>query len=170
MQSSLNLARLRELLSYDPESGEITWVRAKGTRPAGHKAGTPNNGYLRVQVNRRIYPAHQIAWFLHFGEWPSHPIDHINGTGTDNRIVNLRLVTPSENQHNRRVSKNNKAGRLGVFYDKAVGRYKAEIAVCGVRHRLGTFSSIEAAGRAYDSAKRRLHPTSPQNRGGSDAA
>jgi hypothetical protein len=38
---------------------------------------------------------------MHYGVWPTQLIDHINGDSSDNRIVNLRQTTQSENNRNR---------------------------------------------------------------------
>jgi hypothetical protein len=48
---------------------------------------------------------------------PDDVIDHINGDKTDNRITNLRKVTHSENNLNRKY-KSNISGCVGVGYYK----------------------------------------------------
>lgn len=50
-------------------------------------------------------------------------IDHINHNRFDNRKVNLRKLTPSENQHNKQVNKNNTSGITGISYHKKDKRY-----------------------------------------------
>lgn len=164
MRSRVSIQRLMEVLAYDANTGELRWKQSKGTKCAGSLAGTKVAGYLRIQIGGRIYPAHQLAWAIHFGEWADSPIDHRNRDGSDNRLVNLRKVTPSENQHNRGISRNNRSGFLGVFYDGHAKRFKAEIAAGGVTYRLGAFHTAEAANEAYVTAKQRLHPSSPLNK------
>lgn len=43
-------------------------------------------------------------------------IDHINQDKSDNRISNIRLVTPSENGCNRSIPKHNTSGVKGVYF------------------------------------------------------
>lgn len=77
--------------------------------------------------------------------------DHINGDKLDNRRSNLRIVTHTQNQHNRRMATTNTTGYLGVS-KRPHGRWQARIAVNNRDVCLGTFATIEDAARAYDAA------------------
>jgi hypothetical protein len=75
---------------------------------------------------------------------------------TDNRFCNLREVTISQNQHNkRRPPKNNTTGYLGV--SRAKKKFVAQICVSGKPSVIGFFDTAEEASEAYLSAKIRLH-------------
>lgn len=72
-------------------------------------------------------------------------VDHINGDGLDNRLLNLRPVTPIQNSYNRR-GKLNGTGFKGVYARK--GRFIAQID--SPRTHIGMFDTAEEAARAYD--------------------
>jgi hypothetical protein len=103
----------------------------------------------------KLYQAHRLAWFYVYGVFPSGQIDHINRNKSDNRLVNLRDCSISENKQNSGLYKNNKSGFKGVF--KKGKRYEAGIRVNNKRIYLGKFGSAELAYEAYVSAAKKLH-------------
>ena len=160
---ALPLEQARELFSYDPDTGELTWVngfrRGNGAMaPAGTVAGCfDGEGYLVSRTNRTQYKNHRLAWLLYHGEWPKGAIDHIDGDKANNRISNLRMTTNSENlQNQRKPMRHNKLGILGVCM--AGHKYRTKVHVNGADHYLGVFDTPEEAQAAYLKAKRELHP------------
>lgn len=147
-----------ELLQYDPDTGILTWTTNdkvyKSVR--GKVAGSLHpSGYRRIRIKQSKYPAHRIVWLMAEGTDPGDlEVDHINGIKDDNRRENLRLVTPSENQHNQRRAK-------GYYFYKQLNKWRAKIKLNGKEHHLGFHETEEEARAAYIEAKAKLHPTSP---------
>ena len=154
----LTQARAKELLDYDPETGNLIWRWNIGThKTAGKVAGCLRaNGYKEISVNRKRYNAHRIVWLWHYGVFPANGLDHINGDKSDNRIENLREATKIQNAQNRRTARSdNKSGYLGVGVSR--DKWTAQIYLSGKRLHIGCFDTPEAAHEAYLTKKRELH-------------
>ena len=154
---------VRELLNYDPESGIFTWRKSyAGHRQKGSVAGYAKKrygaktSYYVIGINGKQYPAHRLAWLITHGRWPRHHIDHINNNGHDNRLVNLREATPSQNNQNTGLQSNNTVGFKGVTKIKGSDKYQAQIQHNGKHKYLGRFDSPAEAGAAYAKEARRM--------------
>jgi len=78
--------------------------------------------------------------------------DHINNDGLDNRRVNLRLCTSSQNQQNRKPQSGGTSKFKGVHWYKNYKRWMAGIQINQERIFLGYFHSEIDAAQAYDKA------------------
>ena len=157
--------KIRDRLTYDSESGEFTWLKREektredkiyNSKNAGNRAGYLHkaSGYYCVGIGGKNLRLHRVAWFLHYGAWPKHNIDHINRERSDNRIANLRDVCQKENQRNLSKANNNNSGVTGVCMRKNTGRWKAQIQVGGRSIHLGYFEDFNAAVEARISAEK----------------
>jgi hypothetical protein len=123
------------------------------SKHGGSRAGSPNvKGYWSTKVGGRLYQNHRIIRALCNGAWPGDQIDHANGDPSDNRIENLRVVTNSENQKNRWLSRRNTSGANGVYWHPRDGVWCCAVKAAGKQRHLGTFASKEAATAARRAA------------------
>jgi AP2 domain len=78
--------------------------------------------------------------------------DHVNRNGLDNRRINLREATPSQNGANRGLPAANTSGYRGVYWNKQRRRWTAIISIAGHKKYLGHFGDPAEAARAYNRA------------------
>jgi hypothetical protein len=155
--TALPIERLCELFEYDAASGAVTngSVR-RGRAKFGAVAGSIDKyGYRMIIVGGLVYPAHRLVWYLYYGRWPIGQIDHINMDFTDNRIVNLREATMTQQRANQKVRRDSKTQSKGVQIT-AEGNYRARIKRNGIVRRLGVFKTPQEAHAAYIAAAKGL--------------
>jgi hypothetical protein len=87
----LTQKKLKELINYYPEFGIFTWRGVGGVKSVKDmQAGSIyKNGYYYIQIDRKRYLAHQLAWLYIYGEIPNKRIKHIDGNKINNKISNL---------------------------------------------------------------------------------
>ena len=147
--AELAAERLRDLLSYDPDTGHFRWKVSNSNRcKVGDIAGfKETEGRIQIRIDNKTYRAHRLAWLHTYGRWPQHQIDHINHDQSDNRLSNLREATNQENSRNMR--KKNSSGLRGAQWSPRVGRWKSEIRTNSGKKFLGWFKTKEEAHSAY---------------------
>lgn len=153
----LTQQRLKELLSYDPETGVFTWIapasnRARKGMPAGHKSPA---GYITIRIDRKLQMAHRLAWLYMTGTWPAQQVDHRNTRRDHNAWANLRLATHAENCRNAGISRNNTTGFKGV--SKHGVSYRAECFANRKRVRKSGFASADEAATWIANTRAEMH-------------
>ena len=151
---------IRDYLSYDPLTGQFTWIKRQRQGVAGHINGhlCKRSGYIVVGFAGKTYRAHRLAWYFTYGYMPDVQVDHKNEIRNDNRLCNLRLATSLQNGHNSsKPSKNNTSGYLGVSWCKNRKKWKAAINFNYKREVIGYYDTAEEASEAYLARKRELH-------------
>lgn len=158
MKKNITQEELKSLLHYEPVTGEFTWKVSRGKGKAGSFAGTPHSrGYVHIKISGKLYLAHRLAFLFMTGELPPAEVDHVNGVKTENRWLNLRQATRTENQCNHRLRSNNSSGVKGVSWDKRRGKWQARVCIHGRDKHIGYFHDIEEADVAVQAARIALH-------------
>jgi hypothetical protein len=163
---------LHEALIHNKD-GSFTWkerplhhfpdlraMRIWNTKYAGivFRGSERRNGYLYMSIFNSSYATHRIAWFMHTSDCPNNmEIDHINNIRSDNRISNLRLATPNNNQHNKIKSKNNTSGHKNVVWNKQCGKWQVKMNHNKSYYHFGLFDDIEEAARCASESRAKLH-------------
>ena len=134
--------------TYDPENGNIYNKLGKALN------ATHSQGYvcMGTDLNKKTIKlrGHHFAWYYIYDNCNINQIDHINGVTHDNRIVNLRNVTPNQNQWNRTRAK-------GYCFYKNSNKWKAQIQLNNKNTHLGYFNTEQEARNAYLAAKEIYH-------------
>jgi hypothetical protein len=167
----ISALQLRELVTYDAETGLFTWKKRSpclfknsqahsswNTKYSGNTAGSIKpGGYISIRIFTRAYAAHRLAWLYVKGKWPNEMIDHIDCSPSNNRWNNLREATPSQNGYNAGVHANNTSGFKGVYQYKDRVRWQSCIRTNSGRMWLGIFDTPECAHAAYVEATKIYH-------------
>lgn len=95
---------------------------------------TPNRGAKEIFMHRLIMDVTSKEVV----------VDHINHYRFDNRKLNLRKCSRTQNNMNMQPTEQNKHGIVGVSYDRTLDRYIATIQVSGNRIRK-RFRNLEEA-------------------------
>lgn len=151
MGGRISAERLRQLVSYDKDTGVFRLLVDRAKYKRGHVLGCiHHSGYRHIELDGRKYIASNLAWLYVTGKWPD-VIDHKNRCRADDRWANLRLATNGLNRANSIPTSN--TGTKGVWKRKryATGRdrFVAQITVNRKVIHLGHFDTLAEASAAY---------------------
>ena len=117
---------------------ELNWHNSGGYAICSGKL-LADKTQKRIQAHRFICPEYEM-------------VDHINHDTLDNRKCNLRAVTASQNQQNRKPYKNRTSRYKGVCWVKDHNKWKANIRAEDRNIHLGYYFNEEDAHIAYELA------------------
>ena len=72
-------------------------------------------------------------------------VDHIDNDRSNNKLINLRWATRSQNNYNRAIQKNNTSGTKGISFNKNKNKWEAYIRIDGIKITLGKFTDKQDA-------------------------
>lgn len=156
-----DLRYLQTRLSVDLDRGVVTWIDATRyhARLNGSEAGSLRRcshgfkHYVHIKVDGIALKRSHIVYLFGVGRWPVGQIDHINGDSTDDRFVNLRDVTPTQNawNHKRRTKKS--VLPMGVRALPS-GRFQSRIACNKKMFTFGPFDRPDEASAVYQQKRK----------------
>ena len=114
-----------------------------------------SGGYAVANFNGNLIRLHDYVMAKTYGAKPEgNYIDHINQDKHDNRRINLRFVSPTENSMNVPIRNNNTSGFVGVSQTRH-GTYRAYITLNKKQVSLGYYKTLEEAVNARREAETR---------------
>lgn len=160
------IKHIRKCFTYDDDTGFLLWA----VSPSSNVSVGDIAGYVsargrhdayerRIKIKGKAYKASRVVWmYKNKKEIPKGmQIDHINGDTLNNRIENLRLVTPEQNSRNNKRFCTNTTGFTGVYENKKRKKWLASIHVGGGKQKyLGIFSTKAEAIAARSAGERIL--------------
>ena len=143
----LTQEEVRQLLDYDPETGELRWREWKQGRKMGKAVGMSvgSAGYRQIRINGKGYLTHRLIWLWRYGYFPENEIDHIDRDKRNNRLSNLREVSNSCNQRNSETRTDNKSGVKGVCWANRKSKWLASMKVNNEWRYLGLHTEFTEA-------------------------
>lgn len=147
----VTLERLKELFEYLPAEGCFLRLTSHSGYSRGRRifGVTTACGHRRIAIDGIGYFAHNLAWFYMTGTWPDPMVDHKDTDGHNNRWVNLREATQTENNANTRKRDGTSSRFKGVTYIPSRRRWQASLKVRGRSLFLGRHTTEEEAAAAY---------------------
>lgn len=107
-----------------------------------------SNGYIvsnDYKNDKKIIYMHRIVCDVND---KNIEVDHCGHNTFDNRKINLRIASHTENHQNNKMFSNNTSGATGVYYDKRYNKWQAYITCDNKRISLGQYDVFADAIKA----------------------
>lgn len=142
--------QLRPYFRYNQETGKLFRLNEQTGKWIEQNSVCKERGYVWVRLHRcmssrssaKVTAQRIIACLMGY---PDSTPDHINGIGSDNRLVNLRFVEERDNNVNKAMPSNNTSGQQGVVWHARDKKWLARISDGKKRIELGRFDNYDDA-------------------------
>lgn len=124
--------------TYNPDTGKVF------NRFGKELTAKTESGYIIFFNNLKV---HHYAYFITYNNVDFEMLDHINRDRSDNRLSNLRVVTPQQNGFN--------TSSKGYFLQD--GKWRSQITINRKKIHLGYFNTEDEARQTYLIAKEKYH-------------
>jgi len=171
--NGIPLPYIKSILKIDPLSPSgLAWLPRKNmqfnsycaNKAAGGQHKSTVNQYkswvvpISYKNNKKNYTCSRIIFLLQNGYLTEgKQVDHKDGNSLNNKVNNLRESTFAQNQHNRKIQKNNTSGHKGVYWHKKSGKWMVRMRKNGKAYYFGTYTNKEDAIKVAIEARKKLH-------------
>lgn len=85
------------------KNGQLVWKESRGRKAAGSIAGTNHgDGYKTVRIDGKAHYVHRIVKEMTTGKKAKRDVDHKDRNRSNNKPSNLRTISRSKNNQNRK--------------------------------------------------------------------
>jgi hypothetical protein len=159
----INVEQLRDVLHFDLQAGRVYWKSPSKFHPdlIGAEAGCEQStlrgkSYWVIKIHGKKLKRSRMIFLIAHGRYPHPCVDHINGNSLDDRLLNLREATITENAWNHRFRARRIELPMGVRA-LASGRYQARISLNKKQIHLGSFETPDQARSVYLAKRKELY-------------
>jgi len=126
------------------------------------KLNPDSSGYYQIRLSRdgigKMMRVHTLVAqeFLNYKPDGTNKLvcNHINFDKTDNRLINIEIITNRENCNKKHLKSSSKY--TGAYWSKKNMKWRSQIQINGVVKHLGYFKTDFAASEAYQTALKNL--------------
>ena len=150
----------KDILGYNGMYQISDLGRAKSLCGAKERVLKPaliSSGYLAICIRKdkiqKTFTIHKLVAIAFLNHKPCKQklvVNHVNFDKSDNRAVNLEIVTTRENTNRKHIKSTSKY--TGVYWDKIYKRWRSSIIVNKKTKHLGRFINEYDAHLAYQTA------------------